>query len=405
MRPEEIRPLTTLRFVGAMAVFVGHLPFLPDDISGWWSNTLLVANAFGTIAVGFFFVLSGYILAYIYAGRVDGFGAPATANYLAGRIAKIYPLHLATLLLWLPLEWLASKPLDVTLVKIAVVAPLLQAFVPHPSVIGALNLPSWSLSDEMFFYLLFPLLIPLVMRASRRTAVVAVLAIAALGCASAMALRGLTPAYEAWIATLPAGWDAFVQRLDLLYWLTYMAPFTRVLDFIAGLLLFRALGGLGKPGFALASAAEIGIVALIVAVIGFWGTPGDHHRLVAGFMPTAIAVAAIFALDAGILSRALSWGPLLYLGRVSFAIYMVHYVVFGYARPFLPTGTVSSATFLAWSAGLLAVTLAASVLLYHLVELPMQRRARDLALPPIRAIIARWTNRRAPAAIRVAPAE
>ena len=87
--PVDLRALTALRFFAAMWVVLYHFwPNLSADMP------TLVAK--GYLGVELFFTLSGFILCHVYldqvaAGRFD-FGA-----FLWARLARVYPLHLATL--------------------------------------------------------------------------------------------------------------------------------------------------------------------------------------------------------------------------------------------------------------------------------------------------------------------
>ena len=91
LRPqqERLEALTGLRFVAAAAVFAVHLK---DWVRTPAWNPGTMANA----AVGFFFVLSGFILAHVY--RREGKPVAATAFYRA-RFARIWPAHLVCLAL------------------------------------------------------------------------------------------------------------------------------------------------------------------------------------------------------------------------------------------------------------------------------------------------------------------
>src|SRR5207247_2593909 len=107
--------------------------------------------------VSFFFVLSGFILTYVYGDlRRDGW-----RRYFAARIGRIWPAHLALfayVVVALPLEQ-RTPPGSNHLPNALANVFLVQAWMPDFRFIGAFNNVSWSLSVEVFFYLLFPLLI------------------------------------------------------------------------------------------------------------------------------------------------------------------------------------------------------------------------------------------------------
>src|SRR4051794_31464771 len=95
--PSRLDALTGLRFPAALAVAACH------------TGELVCNNAFGPTArrvfaegaagVPFFFVLSGFVLAYSYHDRLARPAPGAAAAYYRSRVARIWPLHLFTLLI------------------------------------------------------------------------------------------------------------------------------------------------------------------------------------------------------------------------------------------------------------------------------------------------------------------
>ena len=155
-----IRPLTSLRFIFALMVFSHHLGFV---LSGDNENLKWIYNnvfAEGFIGVNFFFILSGFVLAYNYQERFEK-KITTLKKFFVARFARIYPLHLLTLLLAFPLMlkklWTGNKIFWG--IKLITNLTLTQSFIPVKPVYLAFNRPSWSISDEMFFYLIFPFLV------------------------------------------------------------------------------------------------------------------------------------------------------------------------------------------------------------------------------------------------------
>jgi peptidoglycan/LPS O-acetylase OafA/YrhL len=150
---KQIDSLTGLRGVAALAVVGCHL-------SGELTLPLLKATiAQGWIAVDLFFILSGYILAYTYPDAAKGY----YRQFLLKRLARIYPVHLVTFLLTFTIYTIALR------YNIHLAAggsgsvyeffrhlTLTQAWFNYRS--GLWNGASWSLSAEWFVYLLFPVL-------------------------------------------------------------------------------------------------------------------------------------------------------------------------------------------------------------------------------------------------------
>lgn len=152
MEANEARRFVVLdfyRFVAALGVFIFHLKNIDKGISPVWNGS------YG-LFVDMFFILSGFVISYSYPSKSTGIRS--YGRFLVRRIARIYPLHLLTLLIFVALAWIGivgptshASPLD-----FAYNLFLVQAWgvTDHLS----FNSPSWSISAELFCYLLFPLL-------------------------------------------------------------------------------------------------------------------------------------------------------------------------------------------------------------------------------------------------------
>ncbi len=150
---KSINPLTSLRFFAAMWVVAFH------D----WPNLASVRPplvAKGYLGVELFFVLSGFILSHVY---LDSFAAGGFRyrDFLRARLARVYPLHLATLVGIGALALLAlaaGRVIDPNILSWSSLPAnllLVQAWGFAPE--AAWNHPSWSISAEWFAYLSFPL--------------------------------------------------------------------------------------------------------------------------------------------------------------------------------------------------------------------------------------------------------
>ncbi|MCP3391741.1 acyltransferase [Bradyrhizobium sp. CCGB12] len=151
MEASEARRFVVLdfyRFVAALGVFIFHLKLIDTGISPAWNGS------YG-LFVDMFFILSGFVISYSYPS--DARGVRAYSRFMIRRIARIYPLHLLSLLVFVVLIGVGlertarSTPLDFLYNLL-----LLQAWgvTNHLS----FNSPSWSISAEFFCYLIFPLL-------------------------------------------------------------------------------------------------------------------------------------------------------------------------------------------------------------------------------------------------------
>ncbi|MCY3003682.1 MAG: acyltransferase, partial [Planctomycetota bacterium] len=155
-RPDSLPALTGLRFVAAFAVFVEH----SREAFGIPIDGL---QMLGGVAVGFFFVLSGFILTYVYGSQLERRDVP---RFWLARWARIWPLHVVCLALAMLLQPSHHVPHDGhAWAVLASHVALLQSWSTEGDWTLALNGPAWSISVELFFYLSFPFLARLGTRA------------------------------------------------------------------------------------------------------------------------------------------------------------------------------------------------------------------------------------------------
>ncbi|WP_428243459.1 acyltransferase family protein [Gynuella sp.] len=299
----KIDALTSLRFFAACAVLFSHLRFFGDSDSAFLRTLYSKVFWEGYIGVTFFFILSGFILSYSYQQRLHK-DHGLKAFYVA-RVARIYPLHLLTLLLAIP--WLTLIGEQPSALTYGMNALLLQGFSPDRHVHFSINLPAWSLSSEIFFYALFPLLILLKNRL----------------------LLGL------WVLCL--GWQG-IMLSPLLnnesrhFWM-YVFPVSRLMDFCTGMLLYRLYCRMVeriKPTQAtLMQSGAVVLLALFFALKG--KVPQTLRYDLYYLLPMALLILA-FSFSTGTLSRWISGRVLIILGEVSFSLYLVHYLVAQYLQ-------------------------------------------------------------------------
>ena len=146
-----INSLTSIRFLFAFMVFLSHLTFLQSEeetLSNWIFTKIFEEGALG---VSFFFVLSGFILSHRYHEKFLDRKQSKNSFYLV-RISRIYPLHILCFVISIPL---VIQNYDGNLIKLILTGifnlTLIQSFVPYKSVYFSFNLPSWSLSNEIYF--------------------------------------------------------------------------------------------------------------------------------------------------------------------------------------------------------------------------------------------------------------
>src|SRR5438874_12162874 len=149
---QHLGALTGVRFVFALYVVLFH------SRAAFGEAPVFVRHILnhGNIGVNLFFVLSGFVLAYNYFQRADG--GLQIRDFLIARFARIYPVYLLSVILFVPPGLFGAVADPITAFISAVT--LSQTWTGHM----AWNTPGWSLSVEAFFYLLFPLILLLLAR-------------------------------------------------------------------------------------------------------------------------------------------------------------------------------------------------------------------------------------------------
>jgi peptidoglycan/LPS O-acetylase OafA/YrhL len=364
-----LEPLTGLRFVAAMAVVLYHVPLaagMPDAIVRLLSR--------GYLGVSLFFVLSGFILTYTYIDPHSGTMRGSAREFWWARIARIYPVYAAALLISLPIFVVFRVVIAVpnerpAAVLSATLTPLLlQAW--WPSAATQWNTPGWSLSVELFFYALFPVFA--VWLARRPNALRASLLVWA-AC--------LIPA-GAYVVT-SAG--AATPRFDHYFWLQAVKfnPAVHLGELAIGVaagLAFLRRGD--RSPLSSRTFSWVVPIALAIAVIAVVGTDRVPYALChAGLLAPLWAIVILRLADGGgHFARLLGSQTLVRLGEASYALYLVHSPLLGYQRLLLgflkvryPDLAVPSMLQLLV---FLAVALGLSFVLYRHVEEPARRSIR-----------------------------
>jgi peptidoglycan/LPS O-acetylase OafA/YrhL len=369
-RRDSLPALTALRFFAALAIFILHARLLLP--AAHWAP--VKPSAFHlAVGVSFFFVLSGFILTYNYLEELRQPTRRGVWNFYAARWARIYPVHVLGCLAFLPVAYsqLTALPSNVMVDVVTGHGFLWHAFLPGLSVKGnALNPPSWSLSAEWFFYLCLPLLIPALTTGSRaRRATLLVVA--------------LTP----WMVALAGTAKLFAMP----EWFTpYRYPPVRIVDFVAGVLLGiywrhrNTTIAAAPPSVARATFAELGAILFFAGCAwAFVRATSTLSEVIAAawvgvYIPPFLLLIWVFARGRGLVSKMLATRPLVYLGEISYAFYMLHWAVLTYAREYGErTGLNTRGTGWRWVI-CIAVTVVVSAGCYHLYEIPLRDRLRRL---------------------------
>ncbi|MDI3207707.1 acyltransferase [Pseudarthrobacter sp. AL07] len=345
----QLNSLTGLRFFAAMAVVLYHLRIYVPQLSDG-----LAVFGYGFTGVTFFFILSGFVLAWSYRSDVR------SGRFYWNRFARIWPLHMLTMIasIWIPL---LSATSSATFSAVPFVVTLTQAWIPGSPFLTSFNGVSWSLSCEAFFYLLFPLLFRKL--GSHRS-----VAWIAGGVLVALALVGLSL-------------SSFASFSVADYLLGTM-PLYRLGEFVLGMCLATVMNRGWRPRFRLVHAiglSAISLVGLTTVSLIFMGTSGGLPVIYANLamIPGFLAViSASASRDLSGSSGRLASSALVRLGQWSFALYLVHELVLRVVRPLIGEQPVGDALMAAVI--VIFASIALSGLLHEFVEKPAEKWLRSL---------------------------
>lgn len=289
-----IKSLSSLRFFFAILVFLVHIKVF-------------------SVAIGhtFFIVLSGFILSMVYQTRILNQQILPKTFFLK-RLVRIYPLHLLTLLLSLPLtifffneshlKWFSALLLN---------AFFLQTFVPDINYYFSFNGVSWNAADLMLFYACFPFLIKWLSDFSNKAFTIVMICILLF---LVILMNFVSEAYH--------------------HFLFYISPL-RILDFIFGIYLYRIIKYREfHVSYKLGSLLEV--VALVFLAIWFailnvypdLFRPYLYSLLL--WLPVGLVIVT-FYFEKGFISKKILSSPFMSrLGGISFSFYMLHHLVLRY---------------------------------------------------------------------------
>ena len=321
-----------------------------------------VVNA-GYAAVSFFILLSGFVLAYNYAGRARE-GKLDRVKFWKARFTRLYPIYFLSLLLsWQMVgpEWGAHTP-AMFWTGMVLTPLLLQGWVP--AVATFLNTPAWTMSAESSYYVLFPWLASLKQAVGVRPQLVKLAVIWGLGLIPGALYEVFNPDGIAH----PDRWSYGPWLQALKY-----TPLPHLASFVFGVILanvdelvertshLRLL--LGLSGFA-------GIFALLSL-----GTSVPYAMLHDGLMMPLFGCIVLGLAGKNLLSNFFGLRPLVFVGEASYCLYLLHYNFWNLIHGSHVLERVGLIRFDPWISYVLLIVLA--LLALHLIEKPAQKVLRN----------------------------
>jgi peptidoglycan/LPS O-acetylase OafA/YrhL len=338
----KLERLTALRFLVALSIVLGHLVLMFKPLFGYVFYSFI-----GTLdtAVSFFFLLSGFILTYSWQQKNN----PSWVDFFRNRFSRIFPIYFLALALTFAVRYVQDGQFFSIFSKtIFYVATLLQSWNPAQTLV--LNPPAWTLSVEVFLYLLFPFAYFILRKRSLPL-------LAAIN-------------IVLWLSTLL--WFQIINPYDRVF-SRYFPPShlsTFILGMSAGFLFVRYRASLELRSTVIGIVTIILLATFTLALALRVPFVIDHHPAILN--PFYAGVVLFFALRSDKKSI-FAYRPLQLLGESAYEIYIFQAPLA--AAWFLIFNPHSGSIFVS-CAGYVLTLISISVLIYLYVDLPVQRKFR-----------------------------
>jgi len=347
---KKLHQLTSLRGIAAWWVVLYHSRLFLND---YVDKDFMIFLSYGYLAVDLFFILSGFVIYLNYHATVINEIPRSVLHFYWNRLARIYPVHVIMLLAYLLLAFVfinfsssGTAPQTYTTESFLKSLFLIQTWFGSGPL--SWNVPSWSISSEWAVYLFFPLIIYFMSR---------------------------------YIASLKMHFSLVLAMIVLLIIVYENQKLYSIGNNILEMAFFRTLVGF-ILGCVLGS-IYVNFYNLLVKYrrvflllfLGFLSCFIFYDARDYWFMPASFfCLIAYLSVHVSFITKTLLFGPLVYLGEISYSTYMVHY----FAYDLLKAGWVTSSgeVQLIYIIASFIAVLVMSSLMHHIIEMPGQRYFR-----------------------------
>lgn len=342
----------------------------------------------GFIGVDLFFALSGFLITTLLYEEWERSGTISFRRFYERRVRRLLPALVVVVLLALLTDALVypltgwSLP-EKTLTTFLFVNNWVAA-LGHSKLLGGLN-PTWSLAQEEQFYLVWPLLLACMLRrrlGPRSVAAILAVTIAALFWGSphvAASVKG----YSIYYSPVDRAAELLLGCLAGVVWRSRLLPSPAVLISRFSQRGGRAANRCAPPARRLFCWVLVYLFYRVVVDVNLPVRTAYLEACVIGIL----LIVNLMSLPSSLLARVIGCRPLRHLGRISYALYLLHLPIYNILRhsyPAASTDQIAAATF---ALGVLAATLS-----WRLIESrvlsgqPAQQRRAGVRLPVTRAV-------------------
>lgn len=342
MAKANLPALTGYRALAAYSVLIGHA----CDVSFSYAGALSPIHAY-TVGLAYlgmttFFVLSGFVIIYNYGElfAINGWWTAFT-KFMIARVARLYPLYFIFLVIGVGRQW--DQLFGGKIPELLSFLTLTQSWFNYQMITFP---PSWSISTEAFFYVVFALLtlVPFSIKGWGGKVLFA----------ASLVVGVLVLFYVAWgssenISSLIREYVATPSSPDAWGWLTYFSPYVRMFEFFLGMCsgwLFLSSAddarteAVPASAYVATAACFVGIIVLLFVRM----IPALAHPFVV-FLSTNFGFAPFLATlfyfsckyDMG-LTRVFSSSPIVFCGEISYSVYVIQCHVFSLFPAYISGG-------------------------------------------------------------------
>ena len=343
--------LTFTRFIAALAIvfFHHHHGIFSTNI-----NLIEVLKEKFNLGVSYFFVLSGFVMMLAYGNKP----VINAKQYYINRFARIYPLHIFSSILFIVVSVLISlnyldnyhfPTIDIIIKQLL----LIQTWFPLDSL--TMNIVAWSISVELFFYICFPFLLNNFIQKYSLIAVSVVI----------ICFWVISQTYMNWF---------YLSHLVSIYEKFFLMynPLLHLNQFCIGLLLGKYLvlnhsKLKGKYDIAIIIAVLL-TVAMIYCLKNFF----VHNGLIA---INFVVIISLISINEGLITKVFRTKIFIYLGEISFAIYLLQTVVFDLSLKIFKVIHITNAYLVFFTS--LMILIIAAYFSYKYIEIPLKNKIRN----------------------------
>lgn len=307
---KKILSLQMLRAFAFLGIFISHTGALSLPLGTW--------------GVSVFLVLSGFLMAVAYHDKKLETGLVPSLLFGWKKVLPLYPLHLITMLLTLPI---LKSGISAILKYIAANVTLVQSWFPDSAVYYSINSVAWYLSVSLFIYFIFPTVLKKLQGATH-TWQLLIGAVAVVAFQSALAYLAFR------FRKIEVG-DNFFK------WICYIFPLSRAGDFLIGSIfgcIFLRANADKTTHPIVATVLELaGLVLTVGAIL----CPASKLKMSWSgyslwYLPGSLLLIYAFAINKGILAKILTNKVTVWVGDLSAYGFLLHQLIIRYLARIVP---------------------------------------------------------------------